>query len=116
MCAHVNRPLSRLGMLALIALLGAAGCAGDTSSSASTASINNIEVGMTESQVLSTLGQPQKREAYGGTSFLFYTDASGTTVPVAIVGGRVTSIGRAAYDIVVRSQAQQQPTGSVHRK
>src|SRR5215510_9148508 len=115
MRAHVSHPSSRLGMLALITLVVAAGCAGDTSSGPSTASINNIEVGMTESQVLSILGQPQKREAYGGTSFLFYTDTRGASVPVAIVGGRVTSIGRAAYDIVVRSQAQQ-PNGSVQRK
>ena len=113
MCAHANRPLSRLGILALVALLVAAGCG--TKSGPSNVSVNNIEVGMTESQVLSILGQPQKREAYGGTSFLFYTDTSGTSVPVAIVGGRVTSIGRAAYDIVVRSQAQQQPTGSLRR-
>jgi hypothetical protein len=102
---------SRL-VLALVASLAVAGCAGAKSGGA-TASISNIEVGMTESQVLSIMGQPRKRETYGGTSFLIYGDDAGPSVPIGIVGGRVTSIGRAAYDIVVRSQAQ--TTGSVQR-
>jgi hypothetical protein len=32
---------------------------------------------MTQSQVLSILGQPQKREAYGPTEFLFYASRYG---------------------------------------
>lgn len=90
--------------LALVASLAVAGCA--AGNSAATASISNIDVGMTESQVLSIMGQPRKRETYGGTSFLIYGDDAAGGVPIGIVGGRVTSIGRAAYDIVVRSQAQ----------
>jgi hypothetical protein len=46
------------------------------------------------------------REAYGPTEFLFYTSGYGTSIPIAIVDGKVTSIGRAAYEIVVRSKAQ----------
>jgi hypothetical protein len=103
-----NSPL----VLALVASLAVAGCAG-ANSGPSIASISNIEVGMTESQVLSIMGQPRKRKTYGGTSFLIYGDDAGTSVPIGIVGGRVTSIGRAAYGIVVRSQAQ--TTGSVRR-
>jgi len=98
--------------VALLAFLAVAGCAGANGGS-TVASISNIEVGMTEGQVLSILGQPRARESFGGTSFLFYADTAGTSIPIAIVDGRVTSIGRAAYDIVVRSQAQS--TGSVRR-
>jgi outer membrane protein assembly factor BamE (lipoprotein component of BamABCDE complex) len=99
-------------VVALIALLAVAGCAG-ANSGPTTANIANIDVGMTESQVLSIAGQPRMRETYGSTSFLIYVDDRGANVPVALVDGRVTSMGRAAYDIVVRSQAQ--TTGSVHR-
>ena len=102
---------SRLAV-ALVAFLAVAGCAGAKSSPTSD-SISKIEVGMTESQVLSIMGQPRKRETYGGTSFLLYGDDAGPSFPIGIVGGRVTSIGHAAYDIVVRSQAQ--TTGSVAR-
>jgi len=101
---------SRLALALVVSLL-VAGCGG-ANSGPSTASINNIEIGMTESQVLSIMGQPRKRETYGGTSFLIYGDDAGP-IPIGIVGGRVTSIGRGAYDIVVRSQAQ--TTGSVRR-
>ena len=86
-------------------LLQLAGCAAE-SSGATGSDVSNVEVGMTQTQVLSILGQPQMREAYGPTEFLFYTSSYGTNVPIAIVDGKVTSIGRAAYDIVVRSKAQ----------
>jgi outer membrane protein assembly factor BamE (lipoprotein component of BamABCDE complex) len=86
-------------------LLQLAGCAG-ADGSATGVSISNIDVGMTQTQVLSILGQPRMRETYGGTEFLFYTNDIGSSIPIAIVDGRVTSIGRAAYDIVVRSKAQ----------
>jgi hypothetical protein len=59
------------------------------------------------------LGPPRARETYGGTSFLLYGDDASATIPIGIVDGRVTSIGRAAYDVVVRSQAQ--ATGSARR-
>ena len=84
-----------------------AGCADTTTNSsvASAKNIGDIDVGMTQNQVLSILGEPQLRETYGGTEFLIY-DSGGGGIPVAIVGGRVTSIGRTAYDVVVRSKAQ----------
>jgi outer membrane protein assembly factor BamE (lipoprotein component of BamABCDE complex) len=87
-----------------VVLLQLANCAGE--SSEAKVDVSNVEVGMTQSQVLSILGQPQIREAYGPTEFLFYPSSSGSNVPIAIVDGKVTSIGRAAYDIVVRSKAQ----------
>jgi outer membrane protein assembly factor BamE (lipoprotein component of BamABCDE complex) len=86
-------------------LLQLAGCAGE-SSGATRADVSNVAVGMTQNQVFSIMGQPQMREAYGPTEFLFYTSSYGASVPIAVVDGKVTSIGRAAYDIVVRSKAQ----------
>jgi SmpA/OmlA family protein len=89
-------------------LLQLSGCANTTNSSSvgSAKNIGDIDVGMTQNQVLSILGQPQLRETYGGTEFLIYDNDAGRGVPIAIVGGRVTSIGRAAYDVVVRSKGQ----------
>ena len=68
--------------------------------------VTSVEVGMTQNQVVSILGEPQMRETYGGTEFLFYENSAGTRIPVAFVAGRVTSIGRAAYEVVVRSKSQ----------
>jgi outer membrane protein assembly factor BamE (lipoprotein component of BamABCDE complex) len=96
------------------ALASLAGCAGE-SSGATRPDVSNVDVGMTQNQVLSILGQPQMREAYGPTEFLFYPTSSGSTVPVAIVDGKVTSIGRAAYEIVVQSKAQSASTASTPR-
>ena len=87
-----------------LALSQLPGCA--AGNGATGADVSNVEVGMTQSQVLSILGQPRMREAYGPTEFVFYPNSSGSNVPIAIVDGKVTSIGRAAYDIVVRSRAQ----------
>jgi hypothetical protein len=74
------------------------------------AKLMNVEVGMTQTQVLSILGEPQRREPYGGTEFLIYPlSASGGAqdfMPIAIVDGRVTGIGRNIYDNVVRSKSQ----------
>jgi hypothetical protein len=97
---------------ALVAIVTIAGCAAIGGGSTA-ARISAVDIGMAEAQVLSTLGQPRARETYGGTSFLLYGDEGGTTIPIGIVDGRVTSIGRAAYDVVVRSQAQ--TTGSARR-
>jgi outer membrane protein assembly factor BamE (lipoprotein component of BamABCDE complex) len=101
----VIRPMSNLQSAVLwIALLHLPGCATETSGAK--VDVSNVEVGMTQSQVLSILGQPLMHEAYGPTEFLFYPSSTGSNVPIAIVDGKVTSIGRAAYDIVVRSKAQ----------
>ena len=89
-------------------LLQLAGCAAESGGATST-DVSNVEVGMTQNQVFSILGQPQMREAYGPTEFLFYTSSYGASIPIAVVDGKVTSIGRAAYEIVVRSKMQ---TGS----
>ena len=108
----INPVLNSTLVVVLVTLLAVAGCAGKNGGS-TTANIANIDVGMTESQVLSIVGQPRMRETYGSTTFLIYADDAGAIIPIAIVDGRVTSIGRAVYDIVVRSQTQS--TGSVRR-
>jgi outer membrane protein assembly factor BamE (lipoprotein component of BamABCDE complex) len=87
-----------------IVLLQMASCAGE--SGGAKVDVSNVEVGMTQSQLLSLLGQPLMHETYGPTEFLFYPSSTGSNIPIAIVDGKVTSIGRAAYDIVVRSKAQ----------
>jgi outer membrane protein assembly factor BamE (lipoprotein component of BamABCDE complex) len=92
------------------------GCASGGGSEAARADVSNIAVGMTQNQVLSILGQPQKRETYGPTEFLFYRSNYGADVPIAIVEGKVTSIGRAAYDIVVRSKSQADTTAAIPKK
>jgi hypothetical protein len=85
------------------------GCAG-TGSKGLGAKLMDVEVGMTQTQVLSIFGEPQRRETYGGTEFLIYpTSANGggqDFMPIAIVDGRVTGIGRNIYDNVVRSKSQ----------
>jgi outer membrane protein assembly factor BamE (lipoprotein component of BamABCDE complex) len=98
--------------IALSQLPGCASGGGDPAR----ADVSNAAVGMTMSQVISILGEPRKRESYGPTEFLFYTSNYGADVPIAIVDGKVTSIGRAAYDIVVRSKAQPDTTAAASRK
>lgn len=93
-----------------IALSQLVGCTGE--GEAARGDISSIAVGMTQAQVLATVGQPQRREAYGPTEFLFYTSSYGVDVPIAIVDGKVTSMGQAAYNIVVRSRAQIDTTGA----
>jgi hypothetical protein len=89
-----------------------AGCSGDTRSQAAK-NLLSVDIGMTESQVLAIMGQPQRREIQGGTQFLIYaTDGKSEEalidfIPIAIVDGRVTGIGRQLYDHVVRSQSNQ---------
>jgi outer membrane protein assembly factor BamE (lipoprotein component of BamABCDE complex) len=100
----MSKPMFTLRRVMLwFALLQIAGCAGE---GATRADVSSVVVGMTQSQVFSILGQPQTREAYGPTEFLFYPASGGANIPIAIVDGKVTSIGRAAYDIVVQAKAQ----------
>jgi hypothetical protein len=81
-----------------------AGCAAAGGTPDASANISRVEIGMTQEQVLSIMGQPQSRETYGGTEFLIY-GVGGNGMPVAIVGGRVTGIGRNVYNLV-RSASQ----------
>jgi hypothetical protein len=76
-----------------------AGCATASGTPDASANISNVEIGMTQEQVLLILGQPKLREAYGGTEFLIY-DVGSSGMPIAIVNGRVTGIGRNVYDLV----------------
>jgi hypothetical protein len=95
--------------LALLIMCHATGCA-ETGSNDPVTRLTDVEVGMSQTQVVSILGEPQRRETYGGTEFLIYptgSDGSASNfVPIAIVGGRVTGIGRNVYDNVVRSKGQ----------
>jgi outer membrane protein assembly factor BamE (lipoprotein component of BamABCDE complex) len=84
-----------------VVLLQLAGCA-----ATGRPDVTSVDIGMTQGQVVSILGEPLTRETYGGTEFLFYENNAGTRIPIAIVAGRVTSIGRAAYEVVVRSKSQ----------
>jgi hypothetical protein len=97
--------------LAVTVTLLVSGCSGNRSSNAG-AGLMNVEIGMTESQVLAIMGQPQRRESHGGTEFLIYATENDNKaallnfIPIAIVDRRVTGIGRHVYDHVVRSKTQ----------
>jgi hypothetical protein len=95
--------------IALLLMIQETGCSENSSNNAG-ARLMEVEVGMNQSQVVSILGEPQRRETYGGTEFLIYPTGSEASaqnfMPIAIVGGRVTGIGRNIYDNVVRSKAQ----------
>jgi outer membrane protein assembly factor BamE (lipoprotein component of BamABCDE complex) len=75
-----------------------------------TQAIMKLQVGMSRDEVLSLMGQPQRREAYGSNEFLIYrTDYRGGNesadfTPVAIVNGKVVGWGRNYYDNVARSK------------
>jgi hypothetical protein len=100
-----------LGALAVTVTLLLSGCSGSSNSNVR-AGLMDVEVGMTESQVLAIMGQPQRRESHGATEFLIYaTENDNKTalinfIPIATVDKRVTGIGRHVYDHVVRSKAQ----------
>ena len=98
--------------VSLVVLLQLSGCA---SSNATTVrgDVSEVAVGMTRSQVISILGQPQMLETYGPTEFLIYRSSYGENVPIAVVEGKVSSIGRGAYEIVVKSKAVAARTGPV---
>ena len=82
-----------------------AGCAENSTADVSS-KLMSVEIGMSRSQVLATVGEPQRKENYGATEFLIYSTGSSSfdVLPIAIVDGRVTGIGRNLYDNVVRSK------------
>ena len=67
---------------------------------------------MAQKEVLAIMGEPHRRETYGSTEFLVYPSNDGDKtalldyVPIAIVAGRVTGLGRNLYNTVVRSKTQ----------
>jgi hypothetical protein len=88
-------------------------CCSENSSSSNAATLQlNVELGMSQSQVLAIMGEPQRRETHGGTEFLLYATEEGDKtallhfIPIAIVDGRVTGLGRHVYDHVVQSKAK----------
>ncbi len=68
--------------------------------------LDKLEVGMTKEQVKGVMGQPYKREAYGGVEYwLYLTDHPGynqipddsSYTPIAFVNGKVDGWGRNYY-------------------
>jgi outer membrane protein assembly factor BamE (lipoprotein component of BamABCDE complex) len=109
---HIKTGFQMLGAtLAVTVTLLVGGCSGNRSSNAG-AGLMNVEIGMTESQVLAIMGQPQRRESHGGTEFLIYAIENDNKaallnfIPIAIVDRRVTGIDLHVYDQVVRSMTQ----------
>jgi outer membrane protein assembly factor BamE (lipoprotein component of BamABCDE complex) len=80
-------------------------------SASNSKAIAKLQVGMKRDEVVALMGQPEKREEYGKTEFLFYRtdhtqiDAVDFTA-VAIADGKVVGWGRDIYDAAVQSKAQ----------
>jgi hypothetical protein len=98
---RIKTSFHTLGFVLAVAL-SMGGCSG---SATNAAKLLNVEVGMTQKEVLAIMGQPPRTEIVGSTEFLIYP-TDGNIIPIAIVDGRVTGIGRNLYDTVVRSKAQ----------
>ena len=68
-----------------------------------TGDILKLQIGMTRDEVLSIMGQPQRREIYDDVEFLIYQTDSGADeawnfTPVGFIDGRVTGWGRVYYE------------------
>jgi hypothetical protein len=102
--------LHRPALLTALALL-VVGCSGHGNIMKST-ELAKVEIGMDQKEVLAIMGEPQRRETYGSTEFLIYPGDDGDKtalldyIPIAIVDGRVTGLGRNLYNTVVRSKTQ----------
>jgi hypothetical protein len=65
----------------------------------SAALLNKVQVGMTKTEVIDQLGQPQKQEARGATELLFYrtiwqvADQAKLRTPIAVRDGIVVGFG-----------------------
>ena len=112
----MRKTLSRftIGCCALswTALSLLSGCASNNATTVR-GDVSEVAVGMTRSEVISVLGPPHKLETYGPTEFLFYRSSYGEDLPIAVVEGKVSSIGRGVYDIVVKSKSVADRTGAV---
>ena len=116
MCAQdIKRGPRSLCAAFIITVATLSACSGSASRNPE-ANLLNVEAGMTESQVLAVMGQPQRRERHGGTEFLIYANDSSSQValvdfiPIAMVDGRVTGIGRQVYDHILRSERESERT------
>src|SRR5262245_53428913 len=85
----------RRAILAFALFVG--GCTTDINQSR----FNKLQVGMTRQEVITVIGNPERRETYCKTEFLVYRDDK-VFRPIAIVDGKVTDWGRNYYDITVR--------------
>jgi hypothetical protein len=108
----VSKAIRNLHVVIVLALLlTIAGCSVNGSVTAS-AKVMTVETGMNQNEVLAIMGPPLRREIHGGTEFRIYSiDGVSETallnfVPIAMVNGRVTGIGRNLYDAVVRAKTQ----------
>jgi hypothetical protein len=72
----------------------------------------SLQVDMTREEVISLMGQPAKREAYGSTEYLIYkTNTTGQSeradfTPIAITNGKVAGWGRNYYDSSLKSKIE----------
>ena len=72
-----------------------------------------LQVGMERQQVLSLIGNPHRREVYGGdTEFLIYetnhwaTSEKERYTPILLRSGKVAGWGRNYYDDAIRSKIE----------
>jgi len=71
-----------------------------------------LQVGMTRDEVITTMGKPPIREAYGKTEFLIYrtdfpvNNGKADFTPVAVVNGKVAGWGREFYDETRRKRVE----------
>ena len=64
---RITKGFEKLGtILAVIAALLVSGCSEKSTSGDAAASQLNVEVGMSQNQVLAIMGQPQRRESMAG--------------------------------------------------
>jgi hypothetical protein len=63
--SHMFNFRNAAGWLALLVMIHATGCA-ETGSNNPFTRLTDVEVGMSQTQVVSILGEPERRETYGG--------------------------------------------------
>jgi hypothetical protein len=93
-------------------LIGLALLIGGCSSGGASVQMTNltmVERGMTRAEVVAIMGEPKRKEVHGSTEFLMYPSERSETavldfIPVAMVDGKVTGVGRNLYDTVVRAK------------
>ena len=91
-------------LMALLVALAGCGIARQVESRATRERLIQLQVGMDRESVLSLMGKPYTREAYGDdTEFLFYetnhwaNDERGRLIPILIQDGKVAGWGQRYY-------------------
>jgi outer membrane protein assembly factor BamE (lipoprotein component of BamABCDE complex) len=77
----------------------------------SAALLNNIQVGMSQVEVIEQLGKPQREEIHGTIEFLFYqtvwqiAEEAKQRNPIAVRDGKVVGLGNAYLDSITKPEA-----------